>query len=122
LFETLKQQPTLFAYRLAKFMGIDATLTYELLMHPPINTAHEHRVHNLREKWLPGVEFSRLLSPPIHEQALYLVSDLFARYWPRRAEPVSPENLARLKALYGPSNHRLITDFGLDVAEYGYLL
>jgi hypothetical protein len=122
LFEVLKSQPQLFAQQLSEFMGIDATVTYDLLTQPPKNTAQEHRVHNFREKWLPGIEFSKVLPAKVHEQWLFFLSDLFANYLPRRSQLVSPENLARLQALYGPSNQRLMAEFGLEVEKYGYLL
>lgn len=118
MFEDLKFQIDKFSSELSDFLEVDSGITEKLLMANPVNTFQEHQLHNLREKILPSIQFSKLMPKDMH---YYLVRQL-TRALPHRKTSIPVEYQEKIRQLYKETNQRLITDFGIDVAQYGYPL
>jgi hypothetical protein len=116
LFEVLRDNPYLFACQLANFLEIDIDTTYRLLQQKPRNIAREHQIHNLREKILPGIQFSKLLPGESHKYFIKVLSE----YLPRNHPTMSPRNSERIRDLYSESNKKLISEYGINVSLYNY--
>ena len=118
VFEQLKVNPDEFSHQLSSFMGIDSSITRKLLSMPPKNTSKDHLVHNFRKKILPGVQFSKILPKETHRQ---LVNQL-TRYAPNKKTRVPDFYKEKIGNFYRETNQKLITELGIDVAQYGYPL
>jgi hypothetical protein len=118
LFEELLESINSFAHKLSAFIDIDAEQTNNLLKNKPLNTAKSHQVHNLRLKFISGIQFSKLLPKSTHK---YLVNKL-TEVLPSKKSVMSQYYVDKMHEIYGLSNRKLMDEFGLDVAHYGYPL
>jgi len=118
LFEELLESIKSFAHKLSAFIDIDAEQTNNLLKNKPLNTAKSYQVHNLRVKFIPGIQFSKVLPKSTHK---YLVNKL-TEVLPSKKSVMSQYYVDKMHEIYGLSNRKLMDEFGLDVAHYGYPL
>lgn len=118
LFEELLESINSFAHKLSAFIDIDAEQTNNLLKNKPFNTAKSYHVHNLRLKFIPGIQFSKVLPKSTHK---YLVNKL-TEVLPSKKSVMSQYHVDKMHETYGLSNRKLMDEFGLDVARYNYPL
>lgn len=116
IFEDLKYHPHAFSKEISGFMGIDDSISRELLLKSPKNTSQDHFIHNFREKILPGIQFSKLVPDKTHQ---YLVEKL-TKALPHKKTQVPEEYQEKIRDFYKETNQKLITELGIDVAQYGY--
>jgi hypothetical protein len=118
LLEELSENTDVFAQKLSEFINVDANQTKHLLKNKSVNTAKSHHVHNLRVKFIPGIQFSKVLPKSTHK---YLVNKL-TEVLPSKKSVMSQYYVDKMHEIYGLSNRKLMDEFGLDVAHYGYPL
>ena len=118
LLEELSENTDVFAQKLSEFINVDANKTKHLLENKSLNIAKSHHVHNLRVKFIPGIQFSKVLPKSTHK---YLINKL-TEVLPSKKSVMSQYHVDKMHETYGLSNRKLMDEFGLDVARYNYPL
>jgi len=117
LFEWLKMEPDYFFDRLSECLNIERDEIQGHLTNKSNNPASIQRLHKIRKRLLPGIQFSKWLPGNVHDTMIKILTKTI------KFEKIenSTEYLTTVKRLYGESNRKLSYDLKIDFERLGYL-